>query len=253
MHRSGTSLLVRTLEGLGLWAGDESDFDAPAAHDPDGYREFQQVLALNEAALTWIDRHWDRAEGIDWGRLPAARRSDILGAINASVATLDEHPDWVAKDPRLCLTLPLWRELVEPACIIVHRNPLEVARSLYYRDGLSIRAGIDLWETYNRHAIVNSEGLDRLLLSHASLVTDPERTTALLDDWLAPRRSTPRPQRPPVAPVRDDLVRHRSTTDEAMNHLDSAQQRLLAALTEATDHPSDEALAALSAVAREQA
>jgi hypothetical protein len=252
MHRSGTSLLVRTLEGLGLWAGDEHEFNPPTQHDPDGHREHRDVVELNEAALRWIDRRWDRATDIDWTRLPADRRADVLGAINAVTAKLDEQPDWVAKDPRLCLTLPLWREIVEPACIVVHRDPVEVARSLQARDGLTIADGIALWELYNRHAILNSDGLDRLLLSHADLVTAPERTTAVIDQWLAPRRTSPRPVQPPKAPVRDHLVRHRSTADEVATLLDPFQQRLLTALEQATDQPGDATFAALSTVAAER-
>ena len=251
MHRSGTSLLVRTLEGLGLWAGEEDDFHPPTAHDPEGHREHRLALQLNEAALASIDRTWDHPAGIDWSRLPAARRADVLGAINELVATLDQHSDWVVKDPRLCLTLPLWRERIEPACVLVHRDPLEVARSLHSRDGMSIRAGVELWEEYNRRAIVNSDGLDRLLVHHADLVSHPDRTAAQLHDWLAPRRSGPPPPLPAAAPVRTELVRHHADDRESAASMDPGQRRLRAALLTATANPTDEAIAELSAIAAE--
>lgn len=228
MHRSGTSLLVRTLEALGLWAGDDDDFNPPTAHDPEGHREHRLVWGLNESALAWLDRAWDRPTDIDWSRLPEARRADVLGAIHFAVDTLDAHPDWVAKDPRLCLTLPLWRAVVEPACIVVHRNPLEVARSLHSRDGLPIAAGIAMWEAYVRQALVNSEGLDRLVIDHAQLIAHPERTAASLDEWLAPRRAEPRTTGDIVPPVRPTLVRHHATPDETRAHLTTEQVRLLA-------------------------
>ena len=251
MHRSGTSLLVRTLEGLGLWAGSEHDFNPPTAHDPEGHREHRLVWGLNESALAWIDRAWDNPYGIDWSRLSAGHRADVLGAINVAVDTLGHHPDWVAKDPRLSLTLPLWREIIRPPVIIVHRDPLEVARSLHSRDGLPIPAGLAMWEAYTRQAITNSEGLDRLLLDHAELVTHPARTTAQLDEWLASRRASPRPHQHVGAPVHDDLVRHRSTPAETAALLDPQQQRLLAAIVRATADPDAEALSSLSSIAAE--
>lgn len=251
MHRSGTSLLVRTLEGLGLWAGDEDDFHSPTAHDPEGHREHKLALQLNEAALAWIDRSWDDATGVDWNQLSAAHRADVLGAINAVAAALDQHPDWVVKDPRLCLTLPLWRQRIDPACILLHRDPLEVARSLHDRDGLAIHAGVELWEEYNRRAIVNSYGLDRLLLDHADLVSRPDHVAAQLRDWLAPRRSGRLPTRVSAAPVRTDLVRQRVHERESSASLNPAQRRLRDALVAATVNPTDEAIAALSTIAAE--
>jgi len=227
MPRSGTSLLVRTLETLGLWAGGDDDFNPPTEHDPEGHREHRLVWGLNESALAWIDRAWDRPTDIDWSRLAEARRADVLGAIDFAVKTLDEHPDWVTKDPRLCLTLPLWREVIEPACIVVHRNPLEVARSLQSRDGLPIAAGIEMWEAYVRQAIANSDGLDRLFIDHAQLIAQPDLTATRLDEWLAVRRTLPRTTDDVEPPVRRTLVRHHSTPDETRSQLTTDQLQLL--------------------------
>jgi len=66
MHRSGTSVLVRTLESLGIWAGSETDFHPPTRHDPQGHREHRAVWELNESALVWIDRAWDNPVDLDW-------------------------------------------------------------------------------------------------------------------------------------------------------------------------------------------
>ena len=45
--------------------------------------------------------------------------------------TILAHPPVVMKDPRLCLTLPLWRRALarDPVAILVYRDPVEVALS----------------------------------------------------------------------------------------------------------------------------
>lgn len=160
----------------------------------------------------------------------------MLGAIRVAVETLDARPDWVAKDPRLCLTLPLWLQIIRPSCIVLHRDPLEVAQSLHSRDGLPIHAGIALWEAYVRQALANSEGLDRLFIDHAELVTEPERTILRIDEWLAHRRASARAPGTSAPPVRTTLVRNHSTPEDAAAHLDPRQRQLLAEITQLTRH-----------------
>ena len=48
---------------------------------------------------------------------------------------------WVDKDPRLALTRSLYEHLLlkRVPCLCVIRNPLDVARSLWMRDGFSLR------------------------------------------------------------------------------------------------------------------
>jgi hypothetical protein len=49
--------------------------------------------------------------------------------INTNLA---ERAPWVLKDPRMCLTAPLWMDALEqPLCIIGYKNPREVRGSLY--------------------------------------------------------------------------------------------------------------------------
>ncbi|MDO8363712.1 MAG: sulfotransferase [Actinomycetota bacterium] len=229
MHRSGTSLMVRTLEAMGFWAGAEADFHPPTAHDPQGHREHVAVHALDETALKWIDRSWEEPVGIDWARLTPARRADLLGAMRTVVEQLDAHPDWVAKDPRLCLTLPLWRDVVEPACIFMHRNPLEVARSLAARDGMPLFAGIAMWEAYSRAGLGNSHGLARLIIDHGDLIREPAATTQQLEHWWRDQRATT-PAGGAAPEPTPALVRQRAAAVEAERMLNPAQQRLLAAI-----------------------
>jgi hypothetical protein len=74
---------------------------------------------------------------------------------------------WIMKDPRLCLTLKLWLQVLDgppPAAIIVFRNPLDNALSHKTRsDPGSLGKFFRLWIWFNRLAIENSRGLCRVV------------------------------------------------------------------------------------------
>ena len=57
----------------------------------------------------------------------------LSAAIAASQVTskLDTHAPWVVKDPRLCLSYPLWLEVLDaPMCVLIFKNPREVGAGL---------------------------------------------------------------------------------------------------------------------------
>jgi hypothetical protein len=235
MHRSGTSAVVRVMESIGFRAGDETDFHPPTAHDPLGYREHIAVWRVNETALAAVGRAWDDPVGIDWDLLPEVTRGQLSAAIDLAVAALDRHRPWVAKDPRLCLTLPLWRRATTPLCVMTHRNPIDVAHSLAHRDGLPVFGGIALWEWYQRKALIASTGLLRVFVSFADLAADrglfSERLLGLLHE-VAPDLAFAGSSLPAV--FVKDLVRHQSTGREIEDWLNPAQLRLFEALEQAT-------------------
>jgi hypothetical protein len=106
------------------------------------------------------------------------------------------HPDpvWVWKDPRTCLTLPFWRRVLpdDLAVVFIHREPLQVARSLQHRDGFGKAHCIAQWERYTRSALHGTRGLPMVTLSFAELVADPgpaiTRLAADLADLRVPLR-----------------------------------------------------------------
>jgi tetratricopeptide (TPR) repeat protein len=58
------------------------------------------------------------------------------------------------KDPRTLLTLAFWQEVVpELKKIGTFRHPLRVAASLYFREKMPIRHGLELWITYNERLL----------------------------------------------------------------------------------------------------
>ncbi|MBX5488216.1 MAG: hypothetical protein IRZ17_16610 [Mycolicibacterium hassiacum] len=83
--------------------------------------------------------------------------------------------DWLWKDPRNCLTLPFWLELINRpvAAVLIHRNPLEVAASLARRDGFASALSLALWEHYVRCSLLATAGMPALVTSYELLLSDP--------------------------------------------------------------------------------
>jgi len=143
MHRSGTTLLARLLDRLGLFLGSHVE----------GHHEAIFFLRLNELILRQARASWDRPDPIcDFWHHPEIMwmtlhcvESDLLSWRSVqylgwrhffryrSLARFDRPWGW--KDPRNVLTLPLWAELFPGAKIVyIVRHGVDVARSLVVRE-----------------------------------------------------------------------------------------------------------------------
>jgi LPS sulfotransferase NodH len=137
MHRSGTSLLTRGLQALGVFLGD--DFLATRPDNPTGYWEDKRIVELNEKLLSLLGLNWESISLIDescW------QRDDVQALIGDAVAYLQSnflsHPLWGFKDPRTVRLLPFWKEVfqragVDDRYVLAIRHPLGVANSLARR------------------------------------------------------------------------------------------------------------------------
>jgi hypothetical protein len=141
MHRSGTTLLVRLLESLGLFAG----------HSKEGNQESRFFLGLNQWIMSETNAAWDnpycfrflnsylhdRMTAFLEGILASKDRINFLGPGLAS-----RYPDirnldipWGWKDPRNTFTIDVWNSIFPNAKVIhISRNPVDVAVSLKIRE-----------------------------------------------------------------------------------------------------------------------
>jgi hypothetical protein len=173
MHRSGTSALTRILNLLGfpLCVPDDlySEWD-----NPHGHWESQTVIDVNDALLRQFRGNWFRPPmlGAGWENDTAVRAL----ASEASVRFAEVHPtdDWVVKDPRMCLTFPFWRNIIQPTAIVLAtRAPAPVALSILRRDHLRPRIGLGLWERYTRAALEACAGFPTVVVHHEEILRDP--------------------------------------------------------------------------------
>ena len=137
MHRSGTSVVSRLLNLLGLSPGPDADLVPPSDSNPAGHWENASLNLVNQRLLAALGGHASAppplAEG--WEAAPELERLRREAAALAGSVLAAEQ--WAWKDPRTCLTLPFWLRVLDVpvAAVLVRRHPLEVARSLEARDG----------------------------------------------------------------------------------------------------------------------
>ncbi len=181
MHRSGTSLVASLLREMGASAGSASQDIGANEENPRGFHERRDVIDFDQAVLQAVGCDWHRVHAFDLGRLPEVTRERFARAAAEIVHELDDERPWFVKDPRLCLTLPVWAGVAEqPVVVLVHRNPLEVAESLRRRNDFPHGFGIALWERYNLEALRASAELPTVILSYNELLARPHRTAVRL-------------------------------------------------------------------------
>jgi hypothetical protein len=174
MHRSGTSVITRMLNVLGVYLGPNERLMKPQEANPKGYWEHQMITDLNDAILTRLGGScyepptffpgWERAAEL------ADLRRKARAVIHEDFATAE---CWGWKDPRTCLTLPFWQRLSPPTRYVVClRNPVDVAHSLHRRDGFSGEKSTRLWLTYLASALAHTAGHPRLLVFYEDVMRD---------------------------------------------------------------------------------
>ncbi len=149
-HRSGTSIVTRLLEQLGMFVGARLDENAEALH----------FSRLNTWVLHCSGGRWDTPSCIEYlladepgvelaadylhQRLALISSLSYLGKENAlRYGSVYQIPTaWGWKDPRNTITLPLWLKLF-PNALLIHvvRNGIDVADSLYRRQMSGFQAG----------------------------------------------------------------------------------------------------------------
>lgn len=187
MHRSGTSAVTHTLVRLGLAVPDESNLITPGPYNQRGYWESRRFVTLDDRVLHHLGGTWSAPPDPQPGW--AEDEAPPLEALRAAAAEFAERElvasRMVLKDPRLCLTLPLWRRIFPgvPVVFIV-RDPVEVARSLGHRNQFPTALGLALWRRYLGQAMGAMKGLPVLCVDYAEVVADPGSWTAQAADFL---------------------------------------------------------------------
>lgn len=143
MHRSGTAMIARLLDELGLFQGSELQED----------HESVWFLDINDLLLKRVNATWDHPDPIVWflenaaafdltarclaDDLSSNRTRAFLGLKWSlpSKSLLNYDRPWGWKDPRTLFTLPLWLQLFPGAKLVyIIRNGVDVASSLRVRE-----------------------------------------------------------------------------------------------------------------------
>jgi len=186
MHRSGTSAATRLVNLLGVPTCIEEDLLPRTDDNPRGYWESGSLTAFNDGIFDALESDWSCPPRLD----PGWETDPVLVELRAEATTLFSRvfpaEPWVWKDPRNCITLPLWTTAlaVEPAVVLVHRNPLEIAASLNARDDLGKVYCLALWERYLQSCLSAASGLPALVTTYDEILDDPAAWCEVVRDFL---------------------------------------------------------------------
>lgn len=224
MHRSGTEMVVKILEKLGVFFGSRKDPNSESIF-------FQR---LNEWIFVQTNATWDNPYNFTFindrlkkqilqvleHHLKGLRRIEFLGIRYFRYKDIrDLEMSWGWKDPRNTFTIDIWKELFPDIRVLhIYRNPIDVAVSLRnrelrmqkgfrrrlkikiaefllmgrvgYQDSVRIEhinEGIQLWETYIKKSLsLNEELGDRILhVKYEDLIERPDEVLPNIIDFAA--------------------------------------------------------------------
>ncbi|MFA9556920.1 sulfotransferase family protein [Evansella sp. AB-rgal1] len=182
MHRSGTSAITRSINLLGVEIGDTNTLMKPHIHNPKGYWEQKKITQLNDQILDLIGLAWDSEEFIK-GRWWESKRilpykDELKKMIRKDYGS---YKLWLWKDPRTCLLMPLWQEVlnelnIDINYIICIRNPLDIYKSLNSRDGFSLEKSIRIWFVYTLSILYWTINSKRSVVHYEDILNAPLST-----------------------------------------------------------------------------
>jgi len=186
MHRSGTSLVSRLANFLGVYLGPPERMLQPRPDNPSGYWEHQVINGINDQILARFGgSYFDPPDfPIDWQESP--KLQDLREQASELFAQeFANQPSWGWKDPRTCLTLPFWqRQLPEMQYVICVRNPADVALSLHKRDGLPFGRSVALWLVHMNAVLQGTRGHRRTILFYEDFMLDWSKQLNLLAQFV---------------------------------------------------------------------
>ncbi|HEU5336629.1 MAG TPA: hypothetical protein VFU27_11735 [Terriglobales bacterium] len=177
MHRSGTSVITRGLQVLGVDLGER--LMAPQQDNERGFWEDLEVNALNIEVLS--------ALGHDWHTLTPVLDRELTGpaveefktrALEILQVRLSKIDYFGLKDPRIPRLLSFWQDVfarlqAKVSYLITCRNPLNVAASLALRNGFDPEKSYFLWLEHMLESIAQTYGRPRLAVDYDRLLDDP--------------------------------------------------------------------------------
>ena len=197
MHNSGTSLVGALLHAAGVPMGDRlllREAIEPSRRPRYDYFEDEDVVALQDATLLNLQRHWSSYRS-SWP-LPPADNSDrqtFRRELSALVQQrLRRQKLWVVKDPRTGVLLDDWLQVLQTLnvtvkLLIVHRSPASNIRSFSSKGQVPALWAEALWQRTYSEALNIAARLPAAQVSRArfsDLMADPQREAGHLCTFL---------------------------------------------------------------------
>ena len=178
MHRSGTSVITRALQVLGVELGDRL-MPPIEGNNNKGFWEDLDVNALNIDLLSSLGHDWHTLTPVLPEEVARLAEGEFkLRAVEILRGKLSLGGIFGLKDPRIARVLPFWKAVFAHmhlcvSYVIASRNPMSVARSLRKRDGYDLEKGYYLWLEHTIACLVHTQGECRIVVEYDRMLEDP--------------------------------------------------------------------------------
>ena len=192
MHRSGTSAVAGLLHLNGISMGKMRDFKPkPLPQNPKGFYENYVFRKISDSVLEYSKYDVKSYNPIlNEIRLPIRIKTKMMKVVEEYNSKFE---NWGWKDPRTCLTLEVWLEVIsemnlfeQVKILFTIRNEYSVAKSLYSRNHLPLDQSVKLWKTYNECAIntIDQFGAETHYFTYEQLIGNPIKITDSIFSFL---------------------------------------------------------------------
>ena len=180
MHRSGTSVVTRSLQTLNVQLG--TKLMPESGDNPRGYFEHPDIVSLNDDIFRRFNRAWENPNPIPDAALLSP---DLYPLQTRAINVLDElfgtapNATFTIKDPRMCMLLPFWNAVFDRLAltlgyILVTRHPHDIAASLKKRNNFTHDRALALIDAYDKAC---AQGLDgrwkNCIVRYDAMLGDP--------------------------------------------------------------------------------
>lgn len=172
-HRSGTSLTSQLLYQSGLFLGYQLlGADASNVY---GHAEDTEIIELHDDILA--------SNGLTW-QVHSPTVPEVSEPYRQRMRQIidrreGDHEVWGFKDPRVCLFLDVWKDLLPDAkVLIVYRSPVETTSSLHKRSAAKLHNRRANQEFHSQFQKVPDLALNMWLTYNASLLDFAHRHSA---------------------------------------------------------------------------
>ena len=189
MHRSGTSVMTRGLQTLGVRLGQNLMEPMPDVN-PKGFWEDMDIYRLNEEMLHSLGTQWYHSTPLSQAQIDHLINSGYLGkAVDLLKSKQTDNQPFAFKDPRLCRLLVFWQEVLKQAggsvaYLLALRNPVSIADSLQKRDSMDRTQSYLLWLTHTLNSVLLTNGQTRVIVNYDRLIKAPEEQVRRMADRL---------------------------------------------------------------------
>lgn len=179
MHRSGTSVVTRGLQVLGVNLGGTL-YSATEGVNDKGFWEDIDLHSLDVEMLAALGSDWHHLFPISHRDVGVLRNKGyFLRAVELLRQKMSTEHVFGFKDPRMAKLLPFWKEVFsycqfDVTYILTVRHPTSVVKSLAKRDSFDTEKSYLLWLGHIITSMVDSADGKRVLVDYDRLMRSPE-------------------------------------------------------------------------------